>query len=135
MVRKKAENKIILDETKGTTKKRTYKKVVEEAQPVVEEPVKIEPAKAEPVVAKTAKPKVTVHFVNVDNLSIEKMKVFLLQVASKMGVTIKSKDVNAFALLRMVGKMVGLEPWEAGKGAEHTKQYLKRIWEKVNNGK
>lgn len=133
MVRKKAENKIILDETKDTTKKRTYKKVVKETQPKVEEPVKVEPAKIEPAVVK--KPKVTVHFVSVDNLSIEKMKVFLLQVASKMGVTIKSKDVNAFALLRMVGKMVGLEPWEAGKGSEHTKQYLKRIWEKVNNGK
>ena len=132
MVRKKAENKIILDETKDTTKKRTYKKVVKETQPKVEETVKVEPAKTEPVVKK---PKVTVHFVSVDNLSIEKMKVFLLQVASKMGVTIKSKDVNAFALLRMVGKMVGLEPWEAGKGSEHTKQYLKRIWEKVNNGK
>ena len=132
MVRKKAENKIILDETKDTTKKRTYKKVVKEEQPKVE-PVKVEPAKTEPAVIK--KPKVTVHFVSVDNLSIEKMKVFLLQVASKMGVTIKSKDVNAFALLRMVGKMVGLEPWEGGKGSEHTKQYLKRIWEKVNNGK
>lgn len=131
MVRKKAENKIILDETKDTTKKRNYKKVVKEEQPKVEEPVKVKPAKTEPVVKK---PKVTVHFVSVDNLSIEKMKVFLIQVLKKNGITV-SPASNAFTLLKMAGNLVGLEPWEAGKGAEHTKQYLKRIWEKVNNGK
>lgn len=113
--------------------RKTSNKVVLKEEKVPEEP------KAEPVVNK--KPaatsrkneeikKIAPIMANLDVLTYMIIKNILLKVLARLGVKIPTKDV--FKMLGEVGKLVKLEPYELGKGAEYTKDYLKRILEKVN---
>ena len=114
MAARKKKDETVLDEPVVEKPKRTYtRKTVKK-----EEPKKAEPKKAE--------------HVGIGVITEVKLKKLLLLALKKLGVSIKGKDIKTFDLLRTVGKMVGLEEWKPGQGAEHTRDYLARIMEKVN---
>lgn len=100
-------------------------------EPKVEEPAIIveQPKVEKPVEKKPVRKKIEVKFGVVSERFIRSI---LLQVLEGLGVSLHIK--NTFTLMKLVGKLLGLEPWEPGKGADHTRKYLERIVEKYNAG-
>lgn len=121
MVTRKTTNKVVLKEDKAEEKP-------------VEVPVKEEPVVAEKPVAaeKPAKKeeKLPPIVVDLTNLTLPLLKTVLAKIFARLKIKAGSSDV--FSVLSEVGVRLKLEPYELGKGTEYTKDYLKRVLEKVN---
>jgi hypothetical protein len=120
MVTRKTTNKVVLKEDK--------------ADVPVEEPAKAEekPAVAEKPVGKPDAPKEKLEPIVVDltNLTLPLLKAVLAKVFARL--KIKAGATDVFSVLSEAGVHLKLEPYEVGKGADYTKDYLKRVLEKVN---
>lgn len=112
------------------TRKTTQKIVLkEEKEPTIPTIIVDEPAKKdEKTVKKTEKPEPVK--ADLSNLTIPALKSIVAKVFDRLGA--KPKATNVFEMLAEAGVLLKLEPYEFGKGADYTKEYLKRVLEKVN---
>ena len=111
------------------TKKTTSKVILKEdnSDAIAETQVNIEvPAE------KTSTPVEKLKPVEADlsNLTVPALKSITADVFARLKATPEATE--AFGMLAEAGALLKLEPYELGKGAEYTREYLKRVLEKVN---
>ena len=113
MVTKKTTSKVVLKEENSDEIVETQVNIEVPAEKTNAPVEKLEPVKAD-----------------LSNLTVSALKSIATDVFTRLKATPEATE--AFGMLAQAGALLKLEPYELGKGAEYTREYLKRVLEKVN---